>query len=799
MEDHHFRPEPVNADEVWAIPPGQHIRFSLRYITLTAYLTILVTLTATLGTMSSSSDSTAIVSFWPAAALQVVYSIWFGIYGVIAGIIGPMLGNGLVGESPLMFIVANAVQSSLAGLWFRYRKLDPRLRSRRDWVGAILVGCILSHLLGATLGVTEAYFRSTADYELSFWTGKLLSWLAGNALPCIILVPALLMSGSAIIVRGPIFCESFWGGTGRTRGKMLAKRFSDAPIMAKLSLLITVSGIIPLSAIAGWWVWYMVEQADFLVAQANKDAAREISNETDIHALILGYYASELERPDLTDQHKKTLLQQWSKVPGGFSSLQVMDLAEVESRMSPPIRRNFKNSPVAFYSMPDPNSPEEDLIWGATRIGATGSKILTGCCEWRPDLPLSAQWVGYEVVIVYDVNGTEYYRRTPPELADWNPPTDSINSTPYKIRHGGKTWHIAENFSRIQEVRYVTAMSAKAGLTAVLASIPGTLAALINLGIFGSYIAGGLIARRISERALAIADQVRQTGSEPGALQISITGNDELGYLAQTLNRMSSQLEDNIKKLQETTAEKERLAAEMNLAREVQMSILPQTLPEVADYEFAAICNPAREVGGDFYDVFLNTPDRAIMMIGDAAGKGLKAAMFITQTQGLARAVTLESSTPQTVLTAVNSSMISIGRPSSEFVTMFYAELNCKLSRLLYSSAGHNPPILLRNGTIKQLELGGTPLALFEDADYELHEINLITGDTVVMYTDGVTEAMNDQLEQFGTERLEAIVKQHSKASSAELTEHIIKAVRQFTSGAAQSDDITLLILRYTQ
>ena len=142
--------------------------------------------------------------------------------------------------------------------------------------------------------------------------------------------------------------------------------------------------------------------------------------------------------------------------------------------------------------------------------------------------------------------------------------------------------------------------------------------------------------------------------------------------------------------------------------------------------------------------IFLNTPDRAVMMIGDAAGKGLKAAMFITQTQGMARAVTLEGSTPQSVLEAINSSMISIGRPSSEFVTMFYAELDCRSGHLLYSSAGHNPPILLRNGTIKQLELGGTPLALFENADYELHEVGLVTNDTVVMYTDGVTEAMND-------------------------------------------------------
>jgi serine phosphatase RsbU (regulator of sigma subunit) len=569
--------------------------------------------------------------------------------------------------------------------------------------------------------------------------------------------------------------------------------------MAKLGLLIIVSGILPLSAVAGWWVWQMIKRADSIAAQVNKDVAREFCNENESRSLLLRLYASELDRPGRTDEESEALLQKWLKAPGTFSSLRIADSTEVESLMSPSVRDAFKSSPVAFYYLFDPNGHEEIQIWGAARIESTGTKVLTGRCEWRADLPLSAQWAAHEAIIVYHVNGAELFRQAPPELADWKPAEGSSDISPYKVRHGGKTWHVAEAISRTNKVRFVAATSAKAGLTAVLTNIPGTLAALINLGIFGSYIAGGLIARRISERALAIADLVRQTGSEPGTLKIPITGNDELGYLAQTLNRMSGQLEDYIQRLQETTAEKERLAAEMKLAREVQMSILPQTLPEITDYGFAAICKPAREVGGDFYDIFLNTPDRAVMMIGDAAGKGLKAAMFITQTHGLARAVTLEKSTPQSVLEAVNSSMISIGRPSSEFVTMFYAELDCRSGRLLYSNAGHNPPILLRNGTIEQLELGGTPLALFEDTDYELHEVGLVTSDTVVMYTDGVTEALSDQWEQFGTKRLEAVIKQHSEASSKELTEHIVEAIRQFTLGVTQSDDITLLILRRTQ
>jgi len=151
----------------------------------------------------------------------------------------------------------------------------------------------------------------------------------------------------------------------------------------------------------------MVERADFLVAQANKDVAREISNEIDSHSLLLRLYASELDRVRRTNEEIKNLLQQWSTVPGTFSSLQIMDSAEVESRMSPSVQDAFKSSPTAFYNLPDPNSPEEVQVWGAARMESTASKVLTGCCEWRADLPLSAQWAAHEAIIVYHANGTE--------------------------------------------------------------------------------------------------------------------------------------------------------------------------------------------------------------------------------------------------------------------------------------------------------------------------------------------------------------------------------------------------------
>ena len=329
-----------------------------------------------------------------------------------------------------------------------------------------------------------------------------------------------------------------------------------------------------------------------------------------------------------------------------------------------------------------------------------------------------------------------------------------------------------------------------------LEQVPNELAELLNLSIFGSFIAGSALGRRISGRVLAIAEHVRETGAEPGKLQVSIPGRDELGYLAETLNRMSSDLAERVRQLQEATADRERLTAEMELAREVQRSILPSRPPDVPGYELAAASLSALEVGGDFFDFFLDADNRAVMMIGDAAGKGLKAAMFITETHGLARAAALGEPTPERVLSAVNAAMVMKEGMTSDFVTMLCAVLDPQQHRVLYASAGQNPPILLHEGQARCLELGSLPLGVYPETEYQLHETRLGPGEALVMYTDGVTEAFNAERDPFDIERLEAVICQHSGESARELLDAILKAVWEFAAEAPQSDDMTLLVAR---
>lgn len=792
------RPDPPDARALWLVPPGQKVRPRLRHLVLVVLLLVPTTLTATLGTISfSKPDGTAIASFWPAVAFQIVFSIWFGVYGALAGVIGPMLGNGLVGESALLYIPGNAIQSCLAGLWFRYRKLDPRLRSRRDWAGLILVGILLANALGAVAGVTESNLREAAggggQIGAGLWGVRFVRWFAGNTVPCLLLAPAMLMAVSPMLVRSQSFCQRFWGGTDGGPGPTPRHRFSDMPVVAKLLALMLAAGILPLSVLAAWSVWDTMKTADRLAAARNHEAAREIRNDVERHELMLRMWAAELDRPDLSDAQRKALLKEWAAVPKAFNALEITDRARIEGKLSPELRRVFPAAPVVFYVVGDRRTGN---LHGAARLKSMPDKVLTGSVVWRGDQPRTAQWAAVEAVVVLDRDGNELYRDGPVELRDWRVSEDDSYTAPDKIRHGERTWHVAEAELPRLGWRFVTLTSAKAGQAVTLANVPNTLAALINLSIFGSLIAGSAVARGISGRLLAMAECVRETGAEPGKLQIRVRGRDELGYLGDTLNRMSQDLAENVRRLQETTTEKERLAAEMELAREVQRGILPAHPPQVPGYEFAAASHPAREVGGDFFDFFLDADGRAVMMIGDAAGKGLKAAMFITETHGLAHAVALDRPTPERILSGVNQAMASERVTSSDFVTMLCAVLEPQQHRLLYASAGHHPPLLLHDGQTRSLELGSLPLAISDQADYELHQVGIAPGDAVILYTDGVTEASNPDDELFDVQRLEAVARRHAAGSASELLDAVLEAVWEFVADAPQSDDITLLVLR---
>lgn len=802
-----YRPDPASAEAVWALTPGRKAGLRPRHAALLVLLLIPMMLTATLGTMNfSGPDGTAIASFWPAAAFQIAFSIWFGAIGAIAGAAGPMLGNGLIGDTPLLFVQANAFQSILPGLWFRWWRLDPRLRTPRDWAHLLIVAILLTNAGGAGLGVAESALRHTAPPEAAssgaFWLDKYLDWFVGNSIPCLVLVPLLLKSASGMIVRGPLFCQRFVCGSEIDPDPHPWPRFSRLPMMAKLMLLTVVVGMLPLSLVAAWAVWSTVQQAEMLTSEANRGAAQQIRNEIERHELLLRAWARDLDQPELSPERVSQLLRAWSSVPEGFEALEVVELAELAATMPPAARSALDGVPVAFYAEPAPYEPARERLRGVIRLSLRPGRALTGIVVWRGDATVADRWGSVEAVLVLDHRDREVYRRAPAVLADWSPARRgsaelvATPSTAYTVRHGGHLWHVAE--SQVPELgwRFATLTSARGGQMKALASVPNPLAALINLSIFGSLIVGSALAWQISGRVLTIADRVQEHGAQPGALRLPEDGEDELGHLARMLNRMSADLENYVRRLEETTAENERLAAEMNLARQVQQSVLPASPPDVPGYELAAACLPAREVGGDFFD-FIGSPDgRVMMMVGDAAGKGLRAAMVIMQAHGLAHAAAIDHALPERILRSVNAALAGTGEPTGQFVTMLCAQLEPREHRLVYSSAGHLPPLVIRDGQVRLLDLGSMPLAIEPEVQYAAHEFRLDRGDTVVLYTDGVTEAMNPERSLFHLERLCDAAAGAGGRPAAAVLEAILAAVRAFVGDAPQSDDITLLVAR---
>jgi len=794
MDSYSLPVEPADSAGIWSVSPDA--RCSPRHGDVFVVLILLVpmTLTATLGTISfSSPDGTAIGSFWPAAAFQVVFSIWFGVCGALAGVVGPMLGNALAGASPFIFIPANVLQSTLPGLAFRRLNLDPRLRSRRDWAGMVAIGCVLSNALGASAGVAESYLRGTVGAEDC--VGKWLTWFGGNVLPCLVLVPAFLLSCSSMMVRTRHFFPRFWGRADCEHlGLTHWFRLNDMPMLFKLMLLATATGIGPLCVLAGVRVWETVDRANRFTKQAVLDGVRAIRDESDRHELLMRNWALRLSQPGLTDDDRQSLVKEWQARTDAFRDLTIANAEATYATVLPRApKAAVDEHPVQFFGAHARGQPEVVRVVAPLR-GVPG-QCLTAVCVWREQGGYTEVLQG-DGLIVLDNRGRELYRETCPDLDDWSPRDLSDLGDPATIEHAGRPWYGATAGIKRLDTRIVWVVSQRAGRIVMLGQIPRTSAIAANVAIFGAIIISGMMARRMGRRVTDMAEQVHAKGAAPGALRLPEDGSDELGYLAQSLNQMSSDLADYVRELRATTAEKERLAHELDLARDLQESVLPKRPIEVPNYDLAAQSEPALEVGGDFYDYFEVPGGRIAVMIGDASGKGLHAAMFMAEGRGIVRAAALDGLMPGRCLQAANRAMVSQRPASGAFITLFCALLDIDAGRLHYANGGHNPPFVVRQGELIPLQPGGPPVGVFEEGDYELGQVDLLPGDTVVMYTDGITEAFNEAREMFTEDRLRRALARHDSATAAELLQAILAEVRDFSGAAPRSDDRTVLILR---
>jgi sigma-B regulation protein RsbU (phosphoserine phosphatase) len=241
--------------------------------------------------------------------------------------------------------------------------------------------------------------------------------------------------------------------------------------------------------------------------------------------------------------------------------------------------------------------------------------------------------------------------------------------------------------------------------------------------------------------------------------------------------------------------EKARMEQEMRIAAEIQQALLPKAGHSGAFFRTSASSIPCRSIGGDFYD-YVDLPTGAFgFALGDVAGKGPPAALLSAMMQGIFAAQAAASDTPCQTIARVNLALYKRGI-ESRFVTLMYGSLEPD-GRLTYCNAGHNPPLVVGKAGVRRLEVGGPIVGLFEHAVFEEETVLLAPNDWLIVFSDGVSEAMSANGDEYGEERILAVVDRDTSLAPADLLQAIFADVRTFTKGAPQSDDITALVLRY--
>ena len=289
-----------------------------------------------------------------------------------------------------------------------------------------------------------------------------------------------------------------------------------------------------------------------------------------------------------------------------------------------------------------------------------------------------------------------------------------------------------------------------------------------------------------------------RTAMNRGAFDF-VTKPLDFGDLRVTIERTLRHMEE----WREALSSRDKLVAlqnELDVASGIQQSILPTVFPSRDDYQIYASMEPARNVGGDFFDVVRLEGNRVGLAIADVSDKGVPAALFMMSSRTWMKGAAISSPEPGTVLGEVNA-LLHEDNETQMFVTVLYAVYDPETGELTYASGGHDAPLLVHpDGSSELLPLtGGIALGIVSDLAYGQNSVVLDHGETLVLYTDGVTEAMNGEGEQFGIERLRKVFSDRAPKDANEAAHKIFEAVNTFADGAAQSDDITCLTLRRSE
>lgn len=285
---------------------------------------------------------------------------------------------------------------------------------------------------------------------------------------------------------------------------------------------------------------------------------------------------------------------------------------------------------------------------------------------------------------------------------------------------------------------------------------------------------------------------------------LPLSSNNEIGRLAQSFSFMIDRLCSNVQQLVETTALNERMEGELNVAREIQLGSLPTDFSfdqKHNELDIYAYLIPAREIGGDLYDFYFIDDDHLCFTLGDVAGKGVPAALFMVTAKKLIKNnAYLDKHSPAEIMTRMNE-MLYQDNPNATFVTLFIGILNVKTGEICYANGGHNPPIFTRNEDIPYYKKGlsGPVVGVIPGIDYEELSITLQPGEAIFLYTDGVTEAMNEEEQLFSDKKLLDDFTRMADSPPEAMVKSILEEVRVHAGEAPQSDDIAMLMIRWKE
>lgn len=268
----------------------------------------------------------------------------------------------------------------------------------------------------------------------------------------------------------------------------------------------------------------------------------------------------------------------------------------------------------------------------------------------------------------------------------------------------------------------------------------------------------------------------------------------------QEKNRQLAKAYEDLQAAQALIIEKEKLERELEVAREIQRSLLPRALPQFAGFDFGARMEPARAVGGDFFDFIVLDEDRLGIAVGDVSGKGVPAALFMAMTRTLLRAEAHEANMPREVLRSLNENLLEMN-DAEMFVTLLYGILHMPTCRFTYGRAGHELPILCdaEGATLTPCCGHGGPLGVFPDPEIDENTVQLNPGQTLLLYTDGMTEAFDEQGLSFGIKRLHASLGACCHLSAQEICDRLLDLVMTHQCLVPQHDDVTLVTVRVTE